>query len=1018
MDASPAVVENGAEGVDSLQRELDRSRRELDECQKRMEQMEGVFAYVADPILVAEPDGRIIDANPAACEALGISRLDLLNSPPWDFCSSRDEFLKLIRTMESGKALRVQRPWQICRGESRVMDMRLTRCALGGRDLVIVTCRDVTCQEEAKTALEKALADTNTDIEDRKRAETLLAGENRVLEMLANGGPLPMILDQLCRLVEEVAAGSLASILLLDPNDRRLRPSISPSLPPAFTAAVRAEGIPIGPRVGSCGTAAHRSEPVMVADIAEDPLWAGYRELPLSHGLRSCWSTPILASTGDLLGTFAIYSRQPRRPTALHHRIIGQIAHLASVAIERTRTEAALLESEERFRRMADSNPEVIWITELNPERVRYVSPSFERIWGHPVAELYRNPRLWTDCIHPEDSGRVVDTFAGWIKGNSVGYEDVEFRIVRPDGAVRWIHERGVLTRDERGLPQRVSGISTDITERKRAEHELRRNEAYLAAAQTLSLTGSFGWNVPTGELVWSAETFCILGYDRESKPTLDLVLKRVHPEDLQRLREIMDRAVRDATNLDFEHRLLMADASVKHVHVRARAARGETGELEFVGAVMDITGRKRAAEALRASEHLARGQLDALTHTLDALAQESDPDRLLEHVLRTIVERSGAHSVSAWDRHEDGQWLDLIAVVEDGRFQSRNDTLHPAARLRMLAQSHPVWSEVIRTGLHVVLEDLDQPSARMRVGSEPAAPWHAVMEDADPDPSIGRLKKHLRDLGVRSILCVPMLIAGKVAGIIGIRFIDQRAFRREEIELTRALAHQAMLAIQLMRVSQQSRQVAVTAERNRLARDIHDTLAQGFTGVIVQLEAAADANSKSLAREADEHLSRAADLARDSLKEARRSVLALRPQALEEQSLWEALQSLIRKMTAGTSLRPKFIRQGEPRSLPPDWDENLLRIGQEVLTNALRHARASEFRACLAFGSSQVRLELSDNGSGFDPSNRHDGFGLLGMKERAEAMGGQLTIESAPGKGAAILLVLPHSNDILTAVP
>src|SRR6185369_14597137 len=384
MDASPAAVENGAEAVESLQRDLDRSRRELDECQKRMEQMEGVFAYVADPILVAEPDGRIIDANPAACEALGISRLDLLNSPPWDFCGSRDEFLKLVRTMESGKALRVQRPWRICRGESRVMDMRLTRCALGGRDLVIVTCRDVTCQEEAKTALEKALADTNTDIEDRKRAETLLAGENRVLEMLAKGGPLPVILDQLCRLVEEVAAGSLASILLLDPNDRRLRPSISPSLPPAFTAAVRAEGIPIGPRVGSCGTAAHRSESVMVADIAEDPLWAGYRELPLSHGLRSCWSTPILASTGDLLGTFAIYSRQPRRPTALHHRIIGQIAHLASVAIERTRTEAALLESEERFRRMADSIPEVIWITELNPERVRYVSPSFERIWGHP----------------------------------------------------------------------------------------------------------------------------------------------------------------------------------------------------------------------------------------------------------------------------------------------------------------------------------------------------------------------------------------------------------------------------------------------------------------------------------------------------------------------------------------------------------------------------------------------------------------------------------------------------------
>src|SRR5206468_4611110 len=127
-----------------------------------------------------------------------------------------------------------------------------------------------------------------------------------------------------------------------------------------------------------------------------------------------------------------------------------------------------------------------------------------------------------------------------------------------------------------------------------------------------------------------------------------------------------------------------------------------------------------------------------------------------------------------------------------------------------------------------------------------------------------------LQGLGVRAILFVPMLIAGAVTGIIGVRFKEKRPFRREEIELTRALAHQAMLAIQLMRLSRQSRQVAVTAERNRLARDIHDTLAQGFTGVIVQLEAAADASSEGMVKEANEHIARASDLARGSLQEAR----------------------------------------------------------------------------------------------------------------------------------------------------
>jgi signal transduction histidine kinase len=239
------------------------------------------------------------------------------------------------------------------------------------------------------------------------------------------------------------------------------------------------------------------------------------------------------------------------------------------------------------------------------------------------------------------------------------------------------------------------------------------------------------------------------------------------------------------------------------------------------------------------------------------------------------------------------------------------------------------------------------------------------------------------------------MLVAGKVSGIIAIRFQEKRALRREEIELTRALAHQAMLALQWMRLARQSRQEAVVAERNRLARDIHDTLAQGFTGVVVQLEAAADATAKGLSQAAAEHLERAGGLARESLREARRSVQALRPRVLEERSMCQALESLFRKMTEGTFLRTEFVRQGEPRRIPSDWEDHLLRIGQEVLTNTLRHAQANRFQAQIAFGSDQLRLELRDDGRGFDPVAKHDGFGLLGVCERVQAMGGQLAIQA-----------------------
>src|SRR5439155_13474936 len=165
-------------------------------------------------------------------------------------------------------------------------------------------------------------------------------GEKRLLEMIARGDSLARILDALCRLVEELASGALSSVLLLDPKTNRLRHGAAPSLPIKYTEAI--DGLVIGPCVGSCGTAAYRAEPVIVSDIASDPLWANFRDLALGHGLRACWSTPILSSADKVLGTFAIYYREPRSPTPHEHELIEQITHLASIAVEREQAEEAL----------------------------------------------------------------------------------------------------------------------------------------------------------------------------------------------------------------------------------------------------------------------------------------------------------------------------------------------------------------------------------------------------------------------------------------------------------------------------------------------------------------------------------------------------------------------------------------------------------------------------------------------------------------------------------------------------
>ena len=158
------------------------------------------------------------------------------------------------------------------------------------------------------------------------------------------------------------------------------------------------------------------------------------------------------------------------------------------------------------------------------------------------------------------------------------------------------------------GQPLRTLETNDDMTVRKRAESALRRTQdTYLAEAQQLSQTGSFGWNLSSGRIFWSEETFRIFGYDPLTVPTIELVLQRVHPDDLALTREVIDRAARDRQDFDFEHRLLMPDGSVKHLHVVAHPVKDEPGDLQFMGAIMDVTARKNAEEAMRDSEQRYR---------------------------------------------------------------------------------------------------------------------------------------------------------------------------------------------------------------------------------------------------------------------------------------------------------------------------------------------------------------------------------------------------------------------------
>jgi PAS domain S-box-containing protein len=294
------------------------------------------------------------------------------------------------------------------------------------------------------------------------------------------------------------------------------------------------------------------------------------------------------------------------------------------LSASRRRAEEALRESEQRWRNLTEALPQLVWGAAPDGG-CDYFSTQWTTYTGISESELLG--WAWMEALHPDDREPTRQFWTESVAGRQP--YDVEYRIRRSDGTYGWFKTRGTPIRDSDGRIVKWFGTCTDITDRKRAEQELtdrelelrqardlleikvmertkelRRKEAYLAEAQKLSKTGSFGWNVFGGEIYWSEETFRIFEYGRETKPGIELILERTHPEDRARVQQVIDRASQNAKDFDLEHRLLMPDGSVKHVHVVGHLLEtGQPGKTELVGAITDITERKRAEVALRRSE-------------------------------------------------------------------------------------------------------------------------------------------------------------------------------------------------------------------------------------------------------------------------------------------------------------------------------------------------------------------------------------------------------------------------------
>lgn len=427
-------------------------------------------------------------------------------------------------------------------------------------------------------------------------------------------------------------------------------------------------------------------------------------------------------------------------------------------------------------------------------------------------------------------------------------------------------------------------------------------------------------------------------------------------------------------------------DAAALRAHGTTRWAQAYLYPITDVdGAVSEVVLMHVDITALKAAELLARGQTTVLTESLRQLAGEPHLPVYLTSVLRAVMGQTGATAGYILSANEREDLLAIQAALREGApgAEPIADDLPPLGRL----------ATPERTRALAALRTARTP---LRLGAWAEAPqfwpglaaWHQAQ-------------------GHREVLIMALLAGETFVGALGLGFPTPAPLTPDAVELLHALAAQAALALQLTQLAERGRRVAALAERTRLAREIHDTLAQGLMGIIVQLQAAADAHTPAGDQRA--HLDQALALARASLAEARRSVQVLRAPSRGDEDLGAALMRQIQQIAASTGVNAAFALSGAPIPLAPAVAAQLMRISQEAISNALRHARAQHLQLDLAFAPGRVRLQIRDDGVGFAPDTvAPDRFGLVGMYERAAQLGAQLELRTAPGQGTMVVVEVP----------
>jgi PAS domain S-box-containing protein len=468
---------------------------------------------------------------------------------------------------------------------------------------------------------------TATELDEPAQAASLLLAERRSLEMIAGGARLSDILTDICSAIDAHDPAIMSTVLLMDPDGKRLWPAAGPRVPAAWTEIITP--LEIGPVMGSCGTAAFLKKSVISSDIASDPLWdvAGYRELALANGLRASWSKPLISKTNGVLGTFAMYYAEPRTPTEHDLARIEGAAHLALIAIESERAQTALKKalvditsSEDRLRAIIDTIPTQAW--RLRPDgTVDYLNQRWHDYTGISREEAYASgpsggPPTATDVVqvivHPDDAPGAR---AKWLEEIFPESKPGEFevRLRRYDGEYRWFMVRVEPLVDERGNVVQWYGTNTEIEDLKRAEEKLRQDERELrritdAIPQTIVVLAPDGTTLYANRAVLD---YTGLTMDEVMAP--DFRERVFHPEDIERVREERGAALARGVPFENEQRVRRKDGQYRWFLVRYNPLLDEQRRvLHWYATGTDIDDRKRAELRIQGENLVLREDIDS----------------------------------------------------------------------------------------------------------------------------------------------------------------------------------------------------------------------------------------------------------------------------------------------------------------------------------------------------------------------------------------------------------------------